>query len=146
MSQTTHCFNTANKAMSTWTNIAFSRIWRVGNKYYGIRESGIYELTGNTDDGVEYPSIAILRKNNLGTSKEKRLPYIRIDSSAEGFVGVTADAEASTSPTEFTVDRRVKLGRGLKGRWLSVNLASQVAGFEVYSIELFPQVLTRGVK
>lgn len=145
MISTTYCYNLGANAMTTWRNIAFSRIWRMGGKYYGIRESGVYELSGDTDNGTPIEAYAMLAPSDFGSDRLKRLSYLTIDSNAQGSVKVTGD-ETSSNATQFVTAKRVKLGKGLKSRYLVVEIDSDQPGFEVSKVTLYPEVLKRGVK
>lgn len=146
MSNRTYCYNTQQNALTTWHLYAFSRIWRMGGKYYGVREDGIYELTGDTDNGTTIQAYALLAPNNLGSDRQKRLPYLTIDCTAEGTVKVLSDTSDTQSTTQFTHDRRAKLGRGLAARYLTIELSSDEADFEVSRITLYPEEKQKGVR
>lgn len=141
----TYCYNLSNGAMTQW-EIAFSRIWRLGNRYFGIRESGVYALTGDTDDGTEFDGYAALSPNDFGTDQLKRMPSLTIDCTGTGTVSVIADAASSSGVTQFDDAKRVKLSRGLKGRLLMVDVLSSDADFEVTKMTLYPEALQRRVK
>ncbi len=143
----TYCYNILGD-MSIWSNIAFARIWRLGNKYYGVSRSGVYELTGNTDNGTAFTSTIATVPNNLNPSLSlMRIPAMRLNASTSGNVAVSYDGEAvSMQPTLFTKAERVKLPRGIKGRFPVITVTSTQAGFQLNSIELFPEVTQKGVK
>lgn len=145
MALTTYCYNLSG-AMSIWTNVAFTRIWRVGSKYFGITQSGVFELTGNTDNGTSFVSKIITSNNDLGKFNLKRLPSARVNSSQAGTITASMDGDSSTGIIQFTKSERVKFGKGMKGRMLSLNIQSSADGFELQSIELHEKAMQRGVK
>lgn len=145
MSSKTYCYNLNNNAMTQWDGAVFSRIWRLGNRYFGIRENGVYALTGDTDDGEAFDAYAALSPNDFSSDRLKRLPTLTIDCIGTGTASVVADAESSSGITQFENAKRVKLGRGIKGRLLMVDVLSSDADFEVTKMTLYPEVLQRGV-
>lgn len=149
MSQTTFCYNPKTNAITEWGGVAFMRIWRVGNVYFGIRPDGIYQLAGDHDGTTPIAASFTLAKNNLGTNALKRLPYMRIDTDASLTVTTSFDdnEEHSVNVTDHIIARRVKLGRGAHGRNISISFSAETAvNFVVRSFEAYPEIYTKGVK
>jgi hypothetical protein len=74
------------------------------------------------------------------------LPMLTIDGVGGGTVSLTADTDTSSGTVQFTTDQRVKLGRGIHGRYLILDIASSEVGFEVNGMTLYPDVMQRGGK
>lgn len=144
MAAQTICFNLFG-ALTLWPNYAFTRIWRVGNKYFGIAKNGVFELKGNTDDTVVFVSKFRTSRSTLKTNALKRVPYVRINNSTSGTATAIADMGASVSTISFTKAERIKFGRGLKGRTFAFEITTTDRDFNIQNMELFEERLQRGV-
>lgn len=150
--QTTYCYNPKVNAITAWPGIAFSRIWRLGNKYYGFNVDGVYELTGALDATVPVTSRIKLSETDFGTFALKRLHYMRIDADGDVNKPLTittkfdGNVESSISNNQFNAAMRCKLGRGAKGRMVSIKIDCSSPNFALRSIELYPTDLQRGVR
>jgi hypothetical protein len=156
MSLMTYCFNTSGSGLTLWPGMSFTRIWRVGAKHYGVNGSGVYELTGNTDNGTAYTSHIVTAATSLETSdpktgevdtmRLKHLPLAHVDAVGTATVTALLDGVSSVSTLEFNGTSRVRFGRGLRGRRVAMDFQSTDAAFELHAIEFKPQPLQRGVK
>lgn len=145
MTCSTYCYNVTGD-MTIWQGVAFNRIWRLGHKYYGVNKTGIYELKGNTDNGTPFTSTFTVAPHSFGSMALKRLPYMRVHATKPGTVTVNFEGDTSGYPTEFTDAKRVKLGRGMIGRFGTITVSTTEEGFQLHAIEPFPEVVQRGVK
>jgi len=150
MAAQTFCFNISGSAqgivtVTSWPSYAFTRIWRVGNKFFGIAKNGVFELKGNTDDTTVYSSKFRLSRNTLKTNALKRVPYVRLNNNTSGTATAIADMGVSVSSITFTNAERVKFGRGLKGRTFAFEIETTVADFNIQNMEIFEEKLQRGV-
>lgn len=143
----TYCYNVLGE-MSVWNGVAFARIWRIGNRYFGVSRSGVYELTGSSDLGTPVTMTLATVPNAISeTMSLMRVPAMRINASASGSVAVSYDGETpQMQATSFEAAKRVKLPRGIKGRYPVITVSSDQPGFQLNSIELFPEVVQKGVK
>lgn len=148
--------NTDLRAVTEYRNVPFDSFAMLGGRTYAAGEDGIFELTGDTDDGQPIEAWFRPFLSNFGTQKMKRVTDIWIGSRAAGlYVKVhtrdpaTGNMAEDIYPVQHThgigtEKARVKVGRGLvSDRWtLTVgNVAG--ADFDVDGIEWKPLVLDR---
>lgn len=142
MTCTTWAINKSNGAM-TRLDYAFSRLWRVQGVYYAINQTGIH-----APDAAASLAISVqTAHNSLGTEKLKRLPVLYITGGGKADVSTDFDGEASAAQAvQFQPTGRVRLGRGAKGRLVSLKLTSNDPAFAISEIAFQPEVLGRGVR
>lgn len=149
--------NTATRAATEYTNYPFTSMdgWR--GRYFGTLDTGLYELDGDDDDGDPIEASVRTGLMNMGTQRMKRLPsaYIGVKSSgglALKVVTTEPDGAKVQDWYELTPrasssahhQGRIKLGRGLKSVYWSLELVNQAgADFQLDVIELFPMFLDR---
>lgn len=115
---------------------------------------GIFALTGDTDNGAIISARAKAGQTDFGDSRHKRVKtaYVGLRTRGEMVLRVTADEGdeyeypvISTGSADLHTER-VKLGRGLKGRYWQPEIANvNGADFDLDSIELVPELLSRRV-
>lgn len=141
-----YVFNIRNAETTTYTNYDFKFIIRIGHEYYGVKDDGLYQLTGTDDDGVDIDARFRIAQNDFGTTNFKRVPYCYLDSdNATTITTIVEGVSQGTYPSSFA-GRRTHLARGPKGRFWQVEVAN-VAGnaMKVGSLELLAEVLERKV-
>jgi len=155
MSHTTYCLNARaeTKALTAWPVYAFSRIWRVGDEYYGVRANGIFKVGGFLDDGLPYYAAIRTSKGDMGFNGLKRIAYLRVDADAsesdplEVTVSFDSGADYSTNIHGFTQAKRVKLAQGIRGRYVQIAVRSKFPGFRLRSVDVYAEMFSnRGVK
>lgn len=121
-------------------------------QYYAARDSGIYLLGGDTDDGAPILSYVSLPKTTFGTAKVKRVPFAYIGAASDGTMvlrvvagGVVHDY-AVRNPTTDMAEQRVDLGRGLKSNYWQFELINpDGADFSLDTIKFMPVILERRI-
>lgn len=151
---TAYSMNVATNAVSVYTDYHFDHIFRFNGVYYGILDSVMYSLDGNSDNGLDIDSAMELAPNDMGTSKLKRIPTTYIGGRADKTIIVSpmvdetkvGDYTAVALDRTGTHTRRVDLPRGAKGRYWGVKI-SNVAGdaLDIDHVEYRLEVLKRKV-
>ena len=140
-----YAVNIATGAVTQYLNFAFDDVLRFGDRFFGIRSDGIFELAGDTDDGA--PIVAEVRTFNsdFGQTNVKRVLYAHVvgDVGSDLHVGISANLEPEyTYPTEQVPvagvqTARAKTGRGLRGTYYSMALANTGGQpFEIHRLEV----------
>lgn len=142
-----------------WRNVAFDAAVRFDDRYYFANEHGLFEFTGDTDNGEDIDAWVRSALNNLGTGKLKRLPSVylgvRTDETVVLKVVTTSDTGAKTQdwyelrrkPGTAMRDARIKVGRGLSSVYWAWELHNVDGGeIELDVVELMPIVLERRIR
>ena len=147
-----YTINMSTGAVTRYTDFAFDNVLRFGNRFFGVRADGVYELAGDTDNGE--PIIAQVR--TFGTDFEqtnaKRIVYAYIvgDIGPDLAVGVKPNMSPEYSyPTEWVPSpgvqtSRVKTGRGLRGTYYQFSMTNQDGRpFEIHRLEAVSYTTSR---
>lgn len=141
-----------------YQNFPFNSFAKWDSAYYGASEHGIFELTGDTDDGDEIAAWVRSAINNFGTGRAKRMPttYIGYTSSGTMVLKVVTTANGAKVEDWYTLrekpatamrDGRIKVGRGLSSVYWAWELHNvDGADFALDTIELMPLLLDRRIK
>lgn len=132
-SDVTYAVNADNAATTRYTNYHFDHMFRFNGDYYGISNSVVYRLDGDTDDGTDIPAAFELAPFDDGSTEFKRLPYIRTSGRADQSIRVTAiaDEEPSCPVVSPALDRtgthvrRCKLAKGKRAHYWGVKIQNQ---------------------
>lgn len=140
-------------AHGQYDNFDFNSMCRIGARYYGAKEDGIYQLDGDTDAGVEIPWFMALPIDDAGTALFKRVPrvYMGIKNDGALYIRTLTDGGAQRvylfrRRAESLAGAGETLGRGVKSRYWGYDLIGvDGSDFELDQIEFFPVVLGRRV-
>lgn len=144
--------NTELGAVSTYDNFDFTGFARLGERHFGLREDGIYELIGDDDAGTAISAAVTGGLSNLGTDYKKRIPAIYIGYTSDGVVVakvVTTDGgekrenwyELSPIEKTATVEERFEPAKGLKSVYWQFKLAGN--NFTLDSVKLWRAITSR---
>lgn len=146
----TWAMNTRTAAVTEYSNYAFNSFARMGNKYLGASESGLYELLGNDDAGASI--VATIRSGfaqwsgtHLGSFKAA---YLAVRGAGVYVLKViTADGRtynySVTAESMKTV--KVNMGKGLRARYFAFELVTTGQDFDLDTLEFIPLVAQRRV-
>ncbi|MDD2990624.1 MAG: hypothetical protein PHI64_16910 [Zoogloea sp.] len=144
--------NLATGAVSRYTEFPFDQILRFGNKHFGVRPDGIYELTGGTDNGNPILASAVTFPTMFRTSNLKRVPYVYLVGRTEGTleVGVRADEgpeytfPTGQAPRAGVQAVRAKVAQGIRGNAFAFRITNPGGeDFEIERAEALVDVTTR---
>ena len=140
--------NTMNMASTEYQGLAFNSLCKIGTKYFGAMDDGIYQLTGKSE-GAFYIEGGLL---DFGTSFKKRVTnaFLAVDLSGRLAIGVGVSEKAGvdTEWYEVEVDSeamkniKIPIGKGLQGRYWKFSVAGEsLKSFE--AVTLLPFVMSR---
>ena len=145
-----HAVNLDGYGSTTYSNFPFNSFARIGDRYYGAKLDGLYELSGGDDAGAPIDAAICPGKLNFGTPQQKTV--------SEVFIGAASDSalllKMAGPAGEFTYQaqsfseelrqRRFKLGKGLKTNYLIPVFYNQDgADFEIDTLEFEVADLSR---
>lgn len=150
---TTFAINTRTNAVSEYEHWVFNSFGKMGNRYIGANQDGIYELNGVDDDGVSIPAYVRSGLFQPGGSRYSafKAAYLgmRINNSASDTYlkivmgdGVERVYKAHVQDMHSS---RVDLGKGLRSRYWAWELVTTGAEFDLESITFIPLVASRRV-
>jgi hypothetical protein len=147
---TTWAVNTRVGAVTEYTDYTFNSFAKLGTKYIGASDSGLYELAGDTDAGQSI--VADIKGGFLQFNGSRfagmKAVYLGIRGGGEFFLKlVAASGETYTYKvvTEDMATTKVWIGKGLRHRYLSYELISTGQDFDLESIEFIPMLAQRRV-
>lgn len=150
--------NTDLIAASEYEQFPFNSFAFAGRRYLAASADGIYELTGEDDDGVEIEAYIRTGLLDLGTTALKQVirAYLGYTSSGKLLLKTfTTDGgqkvERWYELTERTADAireaRVKFGKGVKSRYWQFEIKSlEGSDFSIDQLQVLPLMLSRRVK
>ena len=149
-SVTTWAVNMRTGAATEYENYKFNSFAKMGNKYIGASQDGLYELDGDTDDGAQIIADIAGGFAQFGESHFASLKAVYLGVRGRGnFIfrlvegdGTTRDYAVSANDMRTT---RIDLGKGLRTRYWAYELISTGQDFDLDSIEFVPIVLQRRV-
>lgn len=145
------CLN--NQAPSSYENFSFNSFAKIGENYYGLNSAGLHLLGGDTDNGADINAVITTGRSDFDDPRTKKLALLYAGARTEDTMLLTARVDNNDEYTyEFTSDSenvaptRVKLGRGLAGRYWSFELSNQNgADFEIDALDIPLQPNTRRI-
>ena len=150
MSQKTIVMNVKNRAITEYTNYAFNSFCCFNGKYLGASKNGIFELSGDDDNGTDIDANIKTATADVGKGQPKKLRDAWLVA-RKGLMTFTVIADEDE---EFTYnadvenskihEERVKIGRGIKGRGFSFILANvDGSDFDIDSITVLTDNIRR---
>ena len=146
--------NTANGAVSEYQGMDFNSLCKIGNRYFGALDTGVYELTGTTDAGTGIHTYIQSGLVDFGSTHKKGVSdaYIAADADGRIALGVAVSEKTGISrywyeitPSMAAIDNiKIPIGKGLRGRYWKFDVASESMS-EFDAITVLPYVLTRRV-
>lgn len=145
--------NADSKASSKYEQWPFNSYMRVGGRYYGVSDTGLYRLGGDTDDGAAINARVRMGMSTLGSRTAKHVPSVYLGYSATGDMLLKAVvADSQTGQRQAHVYRlhandsagsvreaRTKLGRGLSAVYWDFEIVNDAgADFDIDVIEWMP--------
>lgn len=126
--------NANTHAASEYANYAFNSFCDFNGAYYAADSSGVYALdTGGVDDGsAEIPANITTGDLDFANEFQKRVPDIYAALRADGDMTVSVSMDEQTT-YQYTLtthgvtrlkQRRVKIGKGVKGKYCRVGVAN----------------------
>lgn len=144
--------NLSNLAITQYCDYPFNSFCKIGEKYYGASDSGIFELTGDDDNGTNIDAFFELILSDFGISNMKRIRSIYVGGEANGGLTITLKDDENNSRL-YTLNLtsgnkqssgKVAVGRDGIGRYYQVRIDNIGGGyFAIDSIEVLAIILGR---
>ena len=144
--------NLSNTAVTQLCNYNFNSFCKIGDKYFGANDSGIFELDGTDDNGTDIDAFFELIVSDFGISSIKRLRSVFLGGEADGKLTLTLKDNENNSRTydlRLTSDSKqsssiVDVGRDGQGRYWQVRIDNtNGVYFAIDFIELLAIILGR---
>lgn len=140
---------------AAFTNYKFNGMFKIGGKFFATSESGLFEITGQEDNGNEIESYVATPLTDFGTMKLKSVPdvYIHMRSDGESQFRLVTDEDTDRSAYVLSYDerggvhrRRKQLHKGIKGTNWQVEIKNKNnSRLEVAQIDMPIAVLARTI-
>lgn len=148
--------NTETNAASEYENFPFNSMAKLGTRYYGASEGGLYLLGGDDDDGDPIEARIKTGEMDFGTTEIKRLEKLYLGYTTTGDlvlkVTVTHGGKhteywyKAVMPTKDPTEVKVPIGRDLTSGYFQFELVNdRGADFEIDRMNLLLLNLNRRV-
>lgn len=139
-------------ASAAYQGFAFNSFARLGGRIFAASDTGLYELTGNTDDGEPIAAWIDLGSRDFGTTALKGISnaYLTASSDDKLVMHVTAEGkkyryEARNASGEMQT-QRVDFGKGLRATFINLEISNQNGGdFEIERAEFLVNKMNRRI-
>lgn len=150
-----YVMNTETGSITRYTQYPFHSLGEFNDTYLGASSTGIYALTGSTDDGANIAASSF--KFGFSDFKSEFLKRIRdlyVGYRSDDDLQFTVTLDGEGSERTYTLARRgaglrparTKVGRGLKSRYWQIGISNtNGADFEIDTLDLLTQVLSRRI-
>ncbi len=146
-------YNLNIQAPSFYENFKFNSFAKIGNQYYGLNNEGLHLLGANDDNGAEINALITTGISDFGELRTKKIPVIYAGARTEKPLILTCSVDNNPdysyefiSSSEGIAPTRVKLGKGLEGRYWKLEIANRDGGdFEISDLDIPITLNSRGV-
>ncbi len=140
----TYAVNIRTGEVTTYSNYHFNQIVRLNGHYYGITNTAIYLLEGNTDDGTAITSSVKTHPMDFDVLNYKRIPYVYVGSDDPVQVTSYTDKVLSGVYLSEVGKKRVKMSRGPRSRYWQIQINNVAGGnLKLDSLDLLVETLSR---
>lgn len=151
-SQIVWVVNTESGANWTYRGWNFSSFGEWNGKYFGAGNDGLFELTGDNDDGAPIAASILTGKSDFGTVQQKRMAYVYIGAAADGGLQLTVHTDGGAENTydipaqDLLSNSRTAIGKGLRSKYWQLEVTNpDGVDFEIESLELRPDGTIRRI-
>lgn len=148
--------NTETTAVGWYDNFSFESIVSWKGRELAVGSDGIYELTGDSDDGQAIEAFVESGFTDFGVAQTKRLDNVYFGYTSDGQLAVKTEVyESGAPPTTYLLEARdagaprnsrAVPGKGLWGRYWRLTIVNvNGAAFEVHDATVDLAVSTRRV-
>lgn len=144
--------NTDVMALTKYTNFDFDRIVEFQGHLLTLSSTGIFEITGKKDNGVNISAVVKSGLNDMGTPYMKREIEYLIGMKSNGDMKITGILDDALSASSITVDttddipktRRAVIGKGDRGRYIGVMIENiDGADFSIDTVHIMANKTSR---
>jgi hypothetical protein len=141
-----YVLNVRTGESTVYNNYTFSHIFRLGSDYYGVKNDGLYLLSGADDSGAPIDSSIRTHQSRYGVDNEKRVQFAYLDCETPTTVTPWVDGVKGNAFPSHPTGRRVKLAKGYKGRWWQFEVNSvDGQAFKLGAIDPVVEKLSRKI-
>lgn len=141
----------AQNATTQYLNFDYNSMVKFGNRFLCAADSGLFEITGETDNGNNIESYFEPVTMDFGITNEKKLRSVYIGYEAAGDLILTISTELGLSES-YTIPasvsgqhgRKISVSRLLRGRYWIFQIYSNGVPFSVDKITVLPIVRGHG--
>lgn len=149
--------NVETKAPWQYEDYPFNSFGKHEGKYIGLSSDGLYELSGDTDNGDVINATIRTGLEDFGTARMKSVPMAYFGYTSDGavlFKTITTESgnkierwyELKERTANDTTEARVKMGRGVRSVYWQFEITNiDGADFDFDSVKLLPAVLKRRI-
>lgn len=141
--------NIHNQAVSFYDNYYFNSVARTNGHYFGANENGIFNLSGNDDDGFDIrtriTSALLELTNGLKAKLEQIILYVRNDDTINVLIKTDDniyDYVLTETSDNFT-SKRVRFGKGMKSSYYTFELNTKSGKYTLDDVKLYYVVTSR---
>jgi hypothetical protein len=150
------CMNAATGGTTEYTGYSFNSVAKIGGRYYGANEQGLFLLEGETDNGTPIAANFGFGQLDFGAAHMKTLSYCYLGTKA-GQMRLTIDSLVCGKPAQFSYPSRrhgetmrgvrFDLGRGMKSTYVMLTF-SNIGGndFEVDTVRFMAAGSSRRIQ
>ena len=145
--------NSETQAFSRYQNYPFNSFADFGDKFLAAADDGIYEMTGDTDDGETIKANLLTGLLDMGTSLQKRIDSANFGIATDGQMVLQINVIEGGKKNQYWYlldpsnrdnirDGVISLGHGLQSRYSQYNLVNKAgADFQLDTMEFYPVIL-----
>lgn len=147
---TTWAVNTRTTAITEYSNYDFNSFAELSGKYIAASPNGLYELSGDNDDGTDIIAQIKTGIAQMGGSRYTSFKAAYLGARGEGdYVLKLETGDGKTYTYSVTANdmetTKINLGKGLRARYFSFELISTGQDFDLDTLEFVPIVAQRRV-
>lgn len=147
---TTWAVNTRTSAVTEYSNYAFNSFAELSSKYIAASSTGLYELSGDNDDGEDIIAQIKTGIAQMGGSRYTSFRAAYLGARGAGnYVLKLETGDGKTYNYAVTANNmettKINLGKGLRARYFSFELISTGQDFDLDTLEFVPIVAQRRV-
>ena len=144
--------NLLNTAVTQFCNYNFNSFCKIGDKYFGANDTGIFELDGTDDNGTDIDAFFELILSDFGISNIKKIRSVFVGCEADGKLTLTLKDDEDNSRSYVLrltsgskqSSGKVDVGRDGLGRYWQVRIENTSGVyFAIDSIELLTIIIGR---
>lgn len=123
--------NRNNGAISQYLGVDFNSLCTFNGKVLGVNDDGLFELTGDTDNGADIDAFVELPTTDFGSEKQKRVRCGVFGYESDGDLTVTVTLDETTTQTATLTPKKsgsveqsakVPLQRTMPGRYVMTRI------------------------
>jgi hypothetical protein len=145
--------NAVNRGVTGYTGLPFSSLVTHEERTFGVRDDGLYEFSGDTDDGVAIDAAAMTGYIDFSAEEDKNVyrAYLYMKSDSSAYLKVHWDSGGARTCKWYEIalldqtvlaNRRIPLARGVRAeRWAFEVQNTDGGSLDLRGFEVLPAIL-----